>query len=77
MNPSVTPVAVQPLEGTRYVNIQRKGIQISNLTIARAAIVEYLKNMTGDKVEIALIHALEVGIVEIEARRRRRTEPKS
>ena len=77
MNPSVTPVVVEPLEGTRYVNIHRKGIQISNLMIDRAAIVEYLKNMTGEKVQIALIHALEVGVVEIEARRRRRTEPKS
>jgi hypothetical protein len=77
MNPSVVPVAIEPLGGTRYVNIQRKGIQISNLTIERPGIVEYLKNMTSEKLEIALIHALEVGVVEIEARRRRRVEPKS
>ena len=77
MNPSVLPVAMQPLAGTRYVNLQRKGIQISNLTIERPGIVDYLKNVTAEKLEVALIHALEVGVVEIEARRRRRTEPKS
>ena len=77
MKPSIVPLAVEPLAATRTVNVQSTGIQIQNLTIERSGIVDYLKNITEDKMELALVHALEVGVVAIEARRaefRRRME---
>ena len=77
MNPAVGPIAVAPFASTQSVNVQRKEIQIQNLKIERQGIVDYLQRMSADKVEVALLHALEVGVVEIEARRagfRRRTE---
>ena len=76
MNPSVVSLAADP--GTRTVNVRQSGIQIQNLTIERPGIVDYLKSVTDDKKEMALVHAIEVGIVAIEARRasfqRRRAE---
>lgn len=80
MNPSIVPLAAEPSDGTQAVKLQRQGIQIQNLTIERQGIVDYLKTMTADKVEVALVHALEVGVVAIEARRaefRRRTEKRA
>jgi hypothetical protein len=77
MKSSIVALAVEPFATTRSVNVQRKEIQIQNLTIERQGIVDYLKNVTADKVEVALVHALEVGVVAIEMRRaefRRRTE---
>jgi hypothetical protein len=77
MNPSIVPLATEPFAATRTVKMQRTGIQISNLTIERQGIIDYLKNITADKMETALVHALEVGVVEIALRRadfRRRTE---
>jgi len=69
MKPSIVPLAVEPFNASRSVHVQRKGIQIHDLTIERQGIVDYLKTITADKLETALVHALEVGVVEIGMRR--------
>ena len=66
---AIVPLATEPHTTTRTVNVRYKGVQIQNLTIERQGVVDYLKKMTADKIEVALVHALEVGIVEIESRR--------
>lgn len=80
MNSSIVPLAVEPFATTRSVNVQRREIQIQNLTIERQGIVDYLKNVTAGNLEVALVHALEVGVVAIVARRAeflRRTEKRA
>lgn len=46
-------------------------ITIQELRIERPAIVDYLKAIAPDKLEIALVHALEVGVIELALRRER------
>ena len=46
-------------------------VRIRDLTIERPAIAAYLEHIAPDKLEIALVHALEVGITELAARRER------
>jgi hypothetical protein len=46
-------------------------MRIRDLSIEKPAILAYFKNIAADKQEIALIHALEVGIAELAARRER------
>ena len=51
---------------------QRPGPLCSHeLSIERASIVDYLKTIAPDKQVIALVHALEVGVTEMLARRER------
>jgi hypothetical protein len=53
------------------VDIQSGTITIQDLRIERQAIVDYLKTIAPDKQEIALVHALEVGVLELAVRRER------
>ena len=53
------------------VHIDGTLVRIDDLTIDRQAIVDYLKSIHPSKQEIALVHALEVGITELVARRER------
>ena len=46
-------------------------VRIRELTIERPAIAAYLKHIAPDKLEIALVHALDVGVTELVARRER------
>jgi len=46
-------------------------VRIHDLMIDRPAIAAYLEHIAPDKQEIALVHALEVGITELAARRER------
>ena len=46
-------------------------VRIHELTIERPAIAVYLEHIAPDKLEIALVHALEVGVTELVARRER------
>ena len=55
----------------RPVQVLATTMTIHELTIERPAIVAYLQNIPADKQEIALVHALEVGITEVVARRER------
>jgi len=46
-------------------------MKIHELRIERPAIIAYLQAIAPEKHEIALMHALEVGIIELQARRER------
>jgi hypothetical protein len=46
-------------------------MRIRDLSIERPSIVAYLQTIAPDKLEIALVHALEVGVKEIRGRRER------
>jgi len=46
-------------------------MHIHDLVINRPAIVAYLQAIPSDKREIAVLHALEVGVAELAARRER------
>jgi len=55
----------------RSVQVQAKTLHIQDLSIERPAIIAYLRNIAPEKQEIALLHAIEVGITEMAARRER------
>lgn len=46
-------------------------VRIRELTIDRPAVAAYLERIAPEKLEIALVHALEVGVTELVARRER------
>lgn len=54
-----------PVEGVETT------MQIHEVKIARPDIVAYLQGIPPEKREIALVHALEVGVIELIARRKR------
>jgi hypothetical protein len=64
---------LEPVAGTKETAVQvlSARIRIHNMSIERPSIVAYFKNIPADKQEIALVHALEVGIAELTARRGR------
>ena len=53
------------------VQVEESSLTIHDLSIERASIVDYLKTIAPDKQAIALVHALEVGVTEMLARRER------
>jgi hypothetical protein len=64
---------LEPVAGTKDTPVQvlSMRMKIKNVSIDRPAIVQYFKNIPTDKQEIALVHAIEVGIAELTARRER------
>ncbi len=64
---------LEPVAGTKETSVQvlSSRMRIHNVNIDRPAIVAYFKNIPTEKQEIALVHALEVGIAELTARRER------
>jgi hypothetical protein len=68
----LAPIAATPTATPgRPVQVLATSMTIHELTIDRPAIIAYLLNIPTDKQEIALVHALEVGIMELAARRER------
>ena len=63
--PSTEPVVSSSVEVTATM------VHIHDLSIDRAAVVKYLEAIAPGKQEIALVHALEVGVTEIARRARR------
>ena len=59
-----------PVAESTETSSESDAIQI-HLTIERQVVVAYLKTIDPQKREIALLHALEVGINELGARRER------
>jgi hypothetical protein len=53
------------------VQLLSRTMHIRELSIERPAIVAYLETIAPDKREVALVHAIEVGITEMVARRER------
>lgn len=68
-----TPQDVRPVAATasRSVELLGNTMTIHQLFIERASIVAYLQTIPLEKQEIALIHALEVGVTEVMARKER------
>jgi len=64
-----TPAAAPAAE--RSVEVQGSTMRIHELCVERPSIVAYLGRIAPEKQEIALLHALEVGITELIARRER------
>jgi hypothetical protein len=54
-----------------HVELQSSKMLIHELAVERPDILDYIRTIAPDKQEIALVHALEVGVTEIVARRRR------
>jgi len=46
-------------------------VRVHELTIERPAVVAYLQHIAAEKQEIALVHAIDVGVTELVARRER------
>ena len=68
----LAPIAATPTATPgRLVQVLATSMTIHELTIDRPAIIAYLLQIPADKQEIALVHALEVGIMELAARRER------
>jgi hypothetical protein len=65
--------ALEPVAGTKETSVQvlSSRIRIHSLSIERPSIVAYFKSIPAEKQEIALVHALEVGIAELTSRRER------
>jgi len=64
---------LEPVAGTKDTPVQvlSTRMRIHDVNIERPSIVAYFKNIPADKQEIALVHALEIGIAELTARRER------
>ncbi len=64
---------VEPVAGTKETSVQvlSMRMRIHDVNIDRPTVVAYFKNIPADKQEIALVHALEVGVAELAARRER------
>jgi hypothetical protein len=55
----------------RPIEVSSSSVRIHELAIDRPAIAAYLEHIPADKLEIAFVHALEVGVTELVARRER------
>ena len=47
-------------------------LRASNVCITRPGVVEYFRTIAPEKLELAFVHALEVGVAELISRRRPR-----
>ena len=70
MEPTISP-DVERVADAQPVHIDGTLVRIDELTIDRQSIVDYLRSIHPSKQEIALVHALEVGVTELVARRER------
>jgi len=53
------------------LQVQPESVHVEDLTIDRKVVVEYLQTIAAEKQAIAFVHALEVGVTELLARRER------
>ena len=63
--------AARPDDRHMQVQVLSTSMTIHELSIERPSIVDYLKTIAPVKQALALVHALEVGITEMIARRER------
>lgn len=73
MNQNLPDDAIRPVGASLgpHVEVLETTMRIHELSIDRADVVAYLRNISPDKQEVALVHAIQVGITEILARRGR------
>jgi hypothetical protein len=64
---------IEPMAATtrRSIQVLSMKMRIQDVSIDRTAIVAYFNSIPADKQEIALVHALELGVAELLARRTR------
>lgn len=63
---------IQPMAArTGSVQVLSDTMQIHELSLEQPAVIAYLQTIDPGKQEIALVHAIEVGITELVARRAR------
>jgi hypothetical protein len=64
---------IEPMAATtrRSIQVLSMKMRIHDVSIDRPAVVAYFSGVQADKLEIALVHALEVGVAELVARRTR------
>ena len=64
---------LEPVAGTKETSVQVLSMQmrIHDVNIEKPEVVAYFKSIQADKQEIALVHALEVGVAELAMRRER------
>ena len=64
---------LEPVAGTKDTSVQvlSMRMRIHDVNIEKPAVVAYFKNIPADKQEIALIHAIEIGVAELTMRRER------
>ena len=67
-NDDLTPIAAS---AEQPVDVLPTSMRIHELLIERPAVVAYLQTIPADKQTVALVHALEVGVTELVARRER------
>ena len=63
---SIGPIAVATIQ---HVQVLANTMRIRDLTIDQPGVIEYLRRIAPNKQEIALVHALEVGITAMQVRR--------
>jgi len=68
---STEPVGEHHAGSAHGVEVTPTMVHIHDVSINRPAVVKYLEGIAPGKQEIALVHALEVGIMELAARRER------
>lgn len=68
---STDPAGASPVRDVHGVEVTPTKVHIHDVSIDRAAVVKYLEGIAPEKQEIALVHALEVGVTELIARRAR------
>ena len=68
-----SPETIGPVGDVNYqtVEVFEREMRIHELCIERPAIIAYLQTIPAGKQTIALVHALEVGVTEMIARRER------
>jgi hypothetical protein len=62
---------VELMASSTNVQVLSRKMHIREISIERPAIVAYLQTIAPEKREVALVHAIEVGITEMLARRGR------
>ena len=64
---------IEPMAATtrRSIQVLSMKMRIQDVSIDRPAVVAYFNSVPADKLEIALVHALELGVAELVARRTR------
>jgi hypothetical protein len=62
----VTPVATNV---SQRVRLLATSVRVSDLCITQPGVVAYLRRMAPDKIELALVHALDVDVGELARRR--------
>lgn len=69
--PSAEDVAPIAMNVSQRVRLLLTSVRVSDLCITQPAIVTYLRTIAPNKLEIALVHALDVGVGELARRRPR------